>query len=110
DNKSIVITENIAKKFFGKEDPMGKTIAVHFSNIYLDLDVSGVIKDPPSNSTLNFELVLPIEAMLSLGAEANLFGMGDWYKTTWEIGFLSVFATISEDANLQSLHKKMPDF
>ena len=41
---SIVLTENLAKKYFGDEDPIGKVI--NLSNIF-DCKVTAVIQDVP---------------------------------------------------------------
>jgi putative ABC transport system permease protein len=52
---SIVITENMAKKYFGNEDPMEKII-----RIGEDFKVTGVIKNIPENSHLHFDCIIPI--------------------------------------------------
>jgi len=56
DDRSIVITEKISKKFFGENNPLGKTISIN-SNI--DYQVSAVLKDSPKNSSLYFDYLLP---------------------------------------------------
>jgi len=55
--RSIVVTESLARKFFGDEDPMGKTLKVGFRDFYT---VTGVIRDVPENSHLHFVCVIPI--------------------------------------------------
>lgn len=52
---SLVITEAIAKKYFGDEDAMGKTLK--FSN-ELELTVTGILKDLPVNSELQTQLFI----------------------------------------------------
>jgi len=56
DAYSIVLTESTAKALFGKEDAMNKT--VRFDN-YRDLKVTGILKDVPPNSTLQFNYIVP---------------------------------------------------
>jgi len=56
DAYSIVLTESTAKALFGNEDAMNKT--VRFDN-YHDLKVTGILKDIPSNSTLQFNFIIP---------------------------------------------------
>ncbi|MDP3150641.1 MAG: ABC transporter permease [Ignavibacteria bacterium] len=51
---AIVITESMAKKYFGDEEPMGKVIN---SDKRSDFVVTGVIKDIPTNSHLHFDFV-----------------------------------------------------
>jgi len=55
---SVVLTETTAKKYFGTIDnAIGKV--VQFDK-QLNLKVTGVAKDAPSNSHLDFDLVMPI--------------------------------------------------
>ena len=56
DANSIILTESIAKALFGNGDPMNKTIRVDNRN---DVVVTGVMKDVPANSTLQFTYLLP---------------------------------------------------
>jgi len=56
---SIVLTEKTAKKFFGYEkDVIGKTVRMDNKQDYV---VSGVLKDQPENSTLQFEWLAPFK-------------------------------------------------
>ena len=58
----MVITESMAKKYFGDEDPIGKTMEAKFS-IYSDLfTISGVVEDLPSNSHIDFDFLTSIES------------------------------------------------
>ena len=56
-----VLTEEIAKKYFGDEDPVGKvfTFSVNEEKTFT---VAGVIKNPPANSSLQFKILLPMTA------------------------------------------------
>ncbi|ELR70000.1 putative FtsX-related transmembrane transport protein [Fulvivirga imtechensis AK7] len=56
--QEVVLTPAIAEKYFGDEDPMGKTIEidVNGNNSYT---VTGIINKAPANSSLNFELLIP---------------------------------------------------
>ncbi|MEP6736733.1 MAG: ABC transporter permease [Chryseolinea sp.] len=51
---SIVLTRSSAKKYFGEEDPIGKTVQVNNNKEYA---VTGVIDDVPTNSLLQFDFV-----------------------------------------------------
>ena len=64
DASSIVITNSIAKKYFGDEDPIGKVLQVvtggpETRQTKFTYQVSGVLEDVPSNSFLQFEVLLP---------------------------------------------------
>ena len=53
---SIVLTEYVAKALFGDEDPVGEMIRIDNKN---NIIVTGVMKDLPQNSTLQFSYLLP---------------------------------------------------
>jgi putative ABC transport system permease protein len=63
DINSVVLTESTAKKYFGNEDPMGKILEMDKDR---KLKVTGVAKDVPTNSHLDFDLVTPISYLASL--------------------------------------------
>ncbi len=89
DWNSIVLTEKTAAKYFGDEDPIGKTVQF---NGNVDLFVTGVIEDIPSNSTFQFDL---------LTHSAHYFGKGR--LLTWSMdcpGFVKLEA--STDPHLVS--------
>ena len=56
DPSSIVITQATARALFDREDPLGKVVRVDDK---YDLKVSGVLEDVPTNSTFEFDYLLP---------------------------------------------------
>ncbi|AYB32748.1 ABC transporter permease [Chryseolinea soli] len=58
DKNSIVITEKMAKKYFGDQEPLGKVLLM---NTKRSFTVTGVLKDIPRNSSIQFEYLLPFE-------------------------------------------------
>ncbi len=56
DNHSIVISEKMAIKFFGKADPIGKVLVMDAGESF---KVTGVLKPIPSTSSLKFDFLLP---------------------------------------------------
>ncbi|QEC44761.1 ABC transporter permease [Pseudobacter ginsenosidimutans] len=56
DPYSIVLTESTAKALFGNEDPLNKMVRIDNKN---DLKVTGILKDIPGNSTLQFKYLVP---------------------------------------------------
>jgi putative ABC transport system permease protein len=55
---SIVVTESMARKYFGTEEPMGKVLTI--TGRMDAFTVTGVIKDVPGNSHLHFDCIIPI--------------------------------------------------
>lgn len=58
DPYSIVLTESAAKALFGDEDPIDKMVRV---DDQYDLKVTGILQDVPSNSSFQFEYLIPWE-------------------------------------------------
>jgi putative ABC transport system permease protein len=53
---SIILTESVAKALFGNQDPLNKLIRIDNKS---NVKVTGVMKDIPANSTLQFSYLLP---------------------------------------------------
>jgi predicted permease len=53
---TMVITEELATKYFGDTNPVGRSIQV---NQDLQFTISGVIEDPPGNTILGFKVLFP---------------------------------------------------
>jgi putative ABC transport system permease protein len=60
----LLITERIARKYFGKEDPVGKSIQIDGGNVYA---VTAVIADLPANSHIRFDILAPFEKLKQMG-------------------------------------------
>lgn len=68
---SVILTASVAKRYFGEEDPVGKTLLEE--NYGEEFVVDGVIEDFPGNSSINFDLLFPMSYY------AKVFpGNGEW--------------------------------
>jgi len=54
--KSIILTQKLAKKYFGESNPLGKTVTL---NSRYNYRVSAVVENPPKNSSFVFDFILP---------------------------------------------------
>ena len=88
---STVLTEKAAKKYFGNDDPMGKTLK--FNN-QVDLTVTGVIKELPHNSHMQFQAMIPV----------LLFGEG--INTAWSLESSSYYL-LNDSVDIESFRKKI---
>ncbi|RZK47549.1 MAG: FtsX-like permease family protein [Pedobacter sp.] len=94
DPNNIVITENLAKRLFGSEDPMNKLVKIDNSQSY---KVSGVLKDLPANTTFDFEYLVPLEG------NENYYG-NSWNNNSFYT-FVQLHAGITEDVFNQKVAK-----
>ena len=58
---SVVLTEPMANKYFGDENPVGKTLSVRLADEFTDFLVTGVLKEIPNSSSLDFDLLINLE-------------------------------------------------
>jgi putative ABC transport system permease protein len=76
---NIVLSQSAAKKYFGEQDPIGRSLL--YDNRLL-LKVTGVCADPPSNSTILFSFVAPLSLIAHTEDSAQLawnwFGLGNF--------------------------------
>jgi ABC-type antimicrobial peptide transport system permease subunit len=76
DPYSIVLTQSTAKALFGNEDPINKVVRIDNTS---NLKVSGVLKDVPKNSTLQFKYLVPFDYFMLNGG----FGK-DWGNNSYQ--------------------------
>ncbi len=53
--RSVVLTEEYARKYFGDEDPMGQTLKIEQDSIFYE--VTGIVRDVPVNSHIQFKML-----------------------------------------------------
>jgi putative ABC transport system permease protein len=62
DPSTLLLTHSAAKKYFGNSDPVGKTLVFYSDETFSrPLTITGVLKDPPLNSSIQFELITNFE-------------------------------------------------
>jgi putative ABC transport system permease protein len=61
DLHSIVLTEEMAQKYFGTEHAIGKTLDLEFNKKFEPFTVSAIAKNAPQNSSIRFGMVLPYQ-------------------------------------------------
>jgi len=74
---AVVITQELALKYFGREDPVGQTLRTHNQNDYV---ISGVVENIPLNSHLQFDFIGSLERAVELGSRTHWTG---WFYTTY---------------------------
>jgi len=98
DPYSIVLNESLANTLFGKTDPIGKVIKI--DNQY-DVKVTGVLKDVPKNSSLQFDFLMPYELnILTSDFVRNA-------KTQWQNNFLQNIVELNDGVSMDGFSKKI---
>ncbi len=95
---SLVINGEIAEKYFGEEDPLGKVISVN--NEY-DFTVTGLMKNVPHNSHLQFSMLIPYEFMKDTGKTR---------ETDFGSNSIFTFIQLDEKASVDQVNKKIHGF
>lgn len=93
---SIVLTEKLAAKYFGEENPLGKTITLENK---LQFMVTGVMEDLPKNSIFSFEGVVPYSFLRKIGAIDNYWGNNSIFT----------FVLLEKGSDPEAVNKKLTD-
>jgi putative ABC transport system permease protein len=97
---SIILNEDVAKGQFGTTDAVGKIVIVKEDSTFVPYKVTAVAKRCPQNSSIQFEVLLPIKV-----SDADAHNNDNWF------GFsLNTFVELDDKANLQTVEKQMQNF
>ncbi len=94
---SIAITQSLATRIFGDENPIGKTVKL---NQNVDLHVTAVLADPPKNSHIQFDL------LHSLVPGQNEDGLRQALET-WQGIFCRTYLLLDRPADVDDLSAKL---
>ncbi|UCC41495.1 MAG: ABC transporter permease [Candidatus Aminicenantes bacterium] len=94
---SIVLTEDSALKYFGDENPMGRSLTLDNK---IDAVVTGIAENVPTNSTISFDFLVSAETA------RTFYGRMD----DWNINNHAIFLLLPEGYNPTALEAKLPDF
>lgn len=92
---TIVISEDMAQKYFGTDEPVGKMLKVFSDTTHYR--VTGIFENVPSNSHIEFDFV------------ASFTSLDKAKSTEWTSNNLSTYILLSEEADLKTLESKIPD-
>lgn len=93
---SVVITESMAKKYFGNEEPVGKSLLISSNgDNYM---VSGVAEDCPSNSQIQFNFL------------ASFSSLGQTQENSYFEANFTTYLLLKDKSAIASLQKKIGPF
>lgn len=99
--RSVVLSEEMAEKHFGSKDVLGKTVLMKDSfdkdARFEPYNVTGVAKKLPQNSSIRFNMVIPM-----------IIGPGEVHRATnWFNTFMNTFVLLAPGANVAQVERKM---
>ncbi len=93
---AIVLTETVAKKYFGNEDPIDKIMNMEDGTPYT---VRGVVRDCPTNSHFHYDMFASLSSWG--GSERNTYWVSNNFYT---------YILLRKGASASDLQKKLPEF
>lgn len=103
DPYTIVLTESLAKKIFGNEDAMGKSIQIFYGKEKTFI-VNGVLKDLPENIHMKNDFLISFNTMMTWE------GYRDNPEPNWNGNNLFTYIKIDENTNVTLFKEKIMSF
>ena len=102
---SIVISEDMAEKYFGKDDPLNKTLNINNKH---DFIVTGVLENVPGNSHLKFDFIIPFPTLENMRGEVGI----RWSPVlgNWGINFYYTYVQVVNTTDINQLANKILNF
>ena len=100
DPLSVVLSEDAAKRQFGSTDVIGKIVMLKDDSVFVPHKVTAVAKKCPQNSSIKFEMLLPIRE-----SKEDALNSENWFNF-----FLNTFVVLDPHANVQTVESKMQKF
>ena len=100
DPSAIVLSEDGANKQFGTTDVIGKIVMLKDDSVFVPHVVTAVAKKCPQNSSIKFEMLLPIRE-----SKEDALNNENWFNF-----FLNTFVVLDPHANVQTAESKMHTF
>lgn len=91
---SVVLTEESAQKYFGDENPIGKSLTL---NNRVDVLVTGVMEEAPINSSITYDFLVSMETARQLY---------DWMDD-WEVNSQATFLLLSKKHSVEEIEAKL---
>lgn len=103
---SIIVTEQMATKVFGKDNPIGEALRFVRNEIALNFVVTGVIFDPPSNSHFQPNYIAQLDALQGIYGESNR----GWITNRPDPGWAFTYVKLNGEESQQQVAEALENF
>jgi len=100
---TMVISESLAKRYFGDTDPIGKTLK---NNGKQEYEITGVFKDVPANTHLKFDALFSFESLLKIVGPVEAEDL----MSSWAWAGNYTYIELSESADFKAFEAKLPAY
>ncbi len=97
--RTTVITAPIAKKYFGEENPIGKTLSIQIDGEWNAFEVGAVVATPPTNSSLQFSMLIPFDNIKAFVSERT--------RNHWQVVSPETYILLQEGQSLEAISQKV---
>lgn len=94
DINAVVITETLAKRMFGKKNPIGEIVKIDNSDSF---KVTGILKDLPNNTEFTFEFLVPWAYIVQKG----------WDDKNWGNNSVATYVKLKKDTDYAKFSSKI---
>ncbi len=94
---SLLLTEEMAEKYFGKSVPIGQTVTINNQH---EFTVTGILKNIPHNTILQFDFLIPYKYLESIGETSESFGFNS----------IPTFVKLLENTSVEQVNEKIHGF
>ena len=99
EKNTVVITEEMATKYFGNEDAAGQVISIKSGDEDIKFTVTGVARNIPENSSIQFDFVIPFENIHSRVSDQSF---SNWFSI-----FLETWVRLKSPLNAKVMEEKL---
>ena len=94
DPQSLVITKKLAEKYFNTSSAVGRSLNINFEGEFQNFTVTGVIENPPLNSSMQAEMLIPIQK-----SKSN--------DNHWINFYINTFFEVPQGTNIANVEKQL---
>ena len=96
---SVVITREVAARYFGTQDALGKTL--YFDHFFHECKVTGVVEDYPDNGHFDFGILLSLNSFKAIDFD---------FTTSWGDHTFATYVLLNSNADVANVEGRMQEF